>query len=125
MTNTATGAVTGAPRRILQLEGATVLVVCLVLFARSDVSWWLFAATILAPDLAMLGYIAGTRTGATLYNAAHWYGWSLLLWLLVPAVPTWLCLVWAAHIGMDRMLGYGLKHSTSFRDTHLGAIGSS
>jgi hypothetical protein len=108
---------------VLQLEGAAVLVVCLVLFGRSDVSWWLFVATILVPDLAMIGYLAGQRTGAAIYNAAHWYGWPLLLWVLVPAVPAWVSLVWAAHIGMDRMLGYGLKHPTGFRDTHLGRIG--
>lgn len=117
------GAVTGSARRVLQLEGAAVLVVCLVLFARSGTSWWLFAATILAPDLAMLGYVAGPRMGAAVYNAAHFYGIPLLVWLVLPSVPIWLVLVWAAHIGMDRMLGYGLKHPTDFRDTHLGRIG--
>jgi hypothetical protein len=123
MTAVLPGAVTGTARRVLQLEGAAVLLVCLVLFGRSDVSWWLLAATILVPDLAMIGYLAGARTGAALYNAAHWYGWPLLLWVLVPSVPVWVSLVWAAHIGMDRMLGYGLKHPIGFRDTHLGRIG--
>jgi len=28
-----------------------------------------------------------------------------------------------AHVGMDRMLGYGLKLPSSFQDTHLGRIG--
>jgi len=31
-----------------------------------------------------------------------------------------LAAVWAAHIGFDRMLGYGLKDTTVFGDTHLG-----
>jgi hypothetical protein len=28
-------------------------------------------------------------------------------------------LIWTAHIGFDRMLGYGLKYPTRFKDTHL------
>ena len=32
-------------------------------------------------------------------------------------------LIWCAHIGFDRALGYGLKYTTSFNDTHLGKIG--
>jgi hypothetical protein len=31
--------------------------------------------------------------------------------------------VWAAHIGLDRMLGYGLKYAAGFGYTHLGRIG--
>ncbi len=30
-----------------------------------------------------------------------------------------LALVWFAHIGFDRMVGYGLKYPTDFFDTHL------
>ena len=32
-------------------------------------------------------------------------------------------LVWLAHIGMDRLLGYGLKYDDHFQHTHLGLIG--
>jgi hypothetical protein len=28
-------------------------------------------------------------------------------------------LIWAGHIGFDRMLGYGLKYPTRFKDTHF------
>jgi hypothetical protein len=31
-------------------------------------------------------------------------------------------LVWAAHIGADRAVGYGLKYPTGFEDTHLGRV---
>jgi hypothetical protein len=30
-----------------------------------------------------------------------------------------LSLIWIAHIGFDRMLGFGLKYPTVFKDTHL------
>jgi CheY-like chemotaxis protein len=32
-------------------------------------------------------------------------------------------LVWCAHIGFDRLLGYGLKYGAGFAYTHLGRIG--
>jgi Domain of unknown function (DUF4260) len=31
-------------------------------------------------------------------------------------------LIWFAHIGMDRTVGYGLKYPTSFKDTHLQRV---
>jgi hypothetical protein len=30
-----------------------------------------------------------------------------------------LSLIWTAHIGFDRLLGFGLKYSNRFKDTHL------
>lgn len=32
-------------------------------------------------------------------------------------------LIWSAHIGFDRLLGYGLKMENGFSETHLGKIG--
>jgi hypothetical protein len=34
-----------------------------------------------------------------------------------------IALIWLAHVGFDRALGYGLKYATAFGDTHLGRIG--
>ena len=31
-------------------------------------------------------------------------------------------LIWLAHIGFDRTLGYGLKCPTAFKDTHLQRV---
>jgi hypothetical protein len=31
-------------------------------------------------------------------------------------------IIWVAHIGFDRLLGYGLKYETGFKDTHLGKV---
>jgi hypothetical protein len=33
-----------------------------------------------------------------------------------------LCAIWAAPIGFDRLLGYGLEDATGFKDTHLGRV---
>lgn len=104
-----------------------MLVVTVLLYGKTDESWWLFAILFLAPDLSFLGYLAGARTGAIAYNAAHTLVAPMLLavaGLLVPAaIPIPLALIWAAHIGFDRMVGYGLKYEAGFGYTHLGRIG--
>ena len=51
---------------------------------------------------------------------------SLLAGLGLASSTHDLCLIaciWAAHVGFDRLLGYGLKYGTSFGDTHLGRRG--
>lgn len=118
---------TGGVRTLLRLEGAVVLGVALAAYAQFGAGWGVFALWLLAPDLSLLGYLAGPRTGAALYNAAHSYvGPVLLLALGVLAAMPWAVagsLIWLAHIGMDHALGYGLKYASGFAVTHLGRIG--
>jgi len=120
-------AVTGGVRALLQLEGAVVLGVALAAYAQFGAGWGVFALWLLVPDLSLLGYLAGPRAGAALYNAAHSYvGPVLLLALGVFAAMPWAVagsLIWLAHIGVDHALGYGLKYATGFAATHLGRIG--
>jgi hypothetical protein len=119
------GAVAGGVRRWLRLEGLAALTLAVFFYARGGYSWLLFAALFLAPDLSFAAYLAGPRVGAAVYNALHSYVGPLALAALFLAVgrqPA-LSLIWAAHIGFDRLLGYGLKYPTDFGDTHLGAIG--
>ena len=120
-----TGAVVGGVRTLLRLEGAVVTLVAVVLFARADANWWLFAACFLLPDLGLLGYLAGARVGALTYNTVHTYALPWALWVLAPAGShaQILALTWLAHIGFDRMWGLGLKYGGSFRATHLGEVG--
>jgi len=113
--------------RITRLEWAVVAAVALVFYAWSGVSWWLFGLLILAPDLSMFGYLGGPRIGAIAYNALHILIVPVLLLLVGSlsghAVASAVALIWIAHIAIDRALGYGLKLSTGFQDTHLGRIG--
>ena len=120
-------AVAGMPPLLLRLEGLALLILSTGAFAQTELSWWLYAILFFSPDLSFIGYMAGPRSGAVVYNAAH----STLapaalagLGLMLPS-PIFLGLatIWAAHIGFDRMLGYGLKYATAFSDTHLGRIG--
>lgn len=108
----------------LKLEGLAILSLSIILFWQQSGNWLLFALLILSPDLAMVGYLVNKRVGATVYNLFHTYSITaipLALGLLTntPLLIS-LSLIWVAHIGMDRMLGYGLKLPTGFKDTHLG-----
>ncbi|HKK37452.1 MAG TPA: DUF4260 domain-containing protein [Paracoccaceae bacterium] len=113
--------------RILRAEGAAALAAALLAYAHLGLSWWLFAALILAPDLAMLGYLRGPRLGAALYNAAHTYVLPVLVgivgWWVDSRLALGVALILVAHVGFDRAMGYGLKLPQGFRHTHLGRIG--
>lgn len=89
--------------------------------------WYLYLLLFFSPDLGMLGYIAGPKTGAWLYNFLHHKGLALLLiligWFLSDPALQATGALFFAHASFDRMLGYGLKHTTHFQHTHLGKIG--
>ncbi|MBX7235363.1 MAG: DUF4260 domain-containing protein [Caldilineales bacterium] len=111
------------PKLLLHLEGGLVLALALFFYARSGQSWLLFGVLLLAPDLSALGYLAGPRLGSIAYNGVHTYLAPGLL-LASGSFGAWplglaLALIWFAHIGGDRLLGFGLKYPTRFQDTHL------
>jgi hypothetical protein len=114
------------PALILRIEGAAVLLSMLVLYAYRGENWLAFVALILVPDLSAVGYLRDVRLGSITYNVVHTYTLPLALGVLA-LVGGWtlgvqLALIWGAHLGMDRMLGFGLKYATDFKDTHLGRI---
>ncbi len=118
-------------RLLLRAEGAALAAASLLAFHALDISWWMFFVLFLAPDLAFVFYLFGPRAGAIAYNVMHstigpivlgaigwWVGLDILGTILVGCA-----VIWMAHVGFDRMLGYGLKYASSFHDTHLGKIG--
>jgi len=121
------GAATGGVRTLLKIEGLALFVVATLLYGQHGMSWWLFALLFLAPDLSFVGYLAGPRIGALIYNAAHTTLFPIALGVVgvvtsSPAARA-MTLIWLAHIGIDRALGYGLKYEGGFGLTHLGRIG--
>ena len=114
------------PRVLLHAEGLAVAVVAVALYFHADYPWWLLVALALAPDLSMVGYLAGPAIGAAAYDAAHTYSVPVALGavgLMVDAETAGqLSLIWLVHIGVDRALGYGLKYATGFKDTHLQRV---
>ena len=112
------GTVVGAPRRWLRLEAATLLVGSLVGYSTTGQPWWLVPLTVFVPDLLMVGYFGGTRLGARVYNLAHSTSLPAALvgigfWQSQPLAVA-LALIWLAHIGVDRLVGYGLKYDDHF-----------
>lgn len=121
------GETRGGVRTVLRIEGLLVLLAALFLYARHGAGWGVFAIFFLAPDLSFLGYLAGSRIGALCYNAAHSYIGAIACFVLGAAIAspafTAAALIWCAHVGFDRALGYGLKYAQGFGCTHLGRIG--
>lgn len=114
------------PAALVRIEGLAVFVSASALYASLGANGWLFLLLLLVPDLSMIGYLLNTRIGAMSYNAAHTYVSPLLL-TVISVLVGWdmgvpLALIWFAHIGMDRLVGYGLKYASGFKDTHLGRL---
>jgi len=121
------GVVTGRPRAWLRAEGLAVAAAALLAYAPTGAPWWLIPALFLVPDLSMLGYLAGNRVGAWTYNLAHTaplpvallaagLGWDVPTLTVAGAVGL-------VHVGLDRLLGYGVKYDHGFGHTHLGING--
>lgn len=123
----AAGTVTGGVRLLLRLEGLTLFAGMVLLYWTWGGSWWVFVILFLAPDLSFIAYLSDPKTGAVVYNAAHSYmaPVALLTTGFAAGEPLVLsvAMIWLAHIGIDRALGYGLKYQAGFGFTHLGRIG--
>jgi hypothetical protein len=111
------------PVLLLRIEGVVVFAFSILCYWETHSSWLLFAALLLAPDVSLAGYLAGVRIGAPIYNLVHTLTGPLVLlgYPIFAKHPSVLPygLIWAAHIGMDRAFGFGLKYATRFSDTHL------
>ena len=121
------GAVTGAPRAWLRIEGVAGLAAgaAIYLGAGGQLLW--LVPLLLAVDVSMAGYLVGPRQGAFGYNLAHNWAVGLVVvgaGVALAATPLLLAGgIVVAHTGMDRFAGYGLKYPTAFADTHLGRLG--
>ena len=111
------------PAAVLRVEAACVLAASIFVYAHLHFSWVWFAVLFFVPDLSMAGYLLNVRAGASIYNVGHILILPLALlgagyeagrpWMVMAGV------IWLAHIEFDRMLGFGLKYPTFFKDTHL------
>jgi Domain of unknown function (DUF4260) len=113
-------------QNLLRLEGVLEFAVALALYVHLGGNGWVFAALLLTPDITMLGYLRDPRFGAFTYNLAHTTTFPLALGIVAFFFGTsslvLLALIWLAHIGMDRAIGYGLKGPSSFKSTHLNNL---
>lgn len=113
---------------LLKLEQAGQFLLSILLFSQLNFAWWVFPLCILLPDVSMIGYLFGNKTGAYIYNFFH----HKLLAVIIFALGLWLDnsilslagIMLFGHSAMDRFFGYGLKFTDGFKHTLLGEIGS-
>ncbi|RDB04058.1 DUF4260 domain-containing protein [Runella aurantiaca] len=114
-------------KTLLTFEDIGEFVLAVFLFSRLEYAWWWFPALLLLPDLSMIGYLVNTRIGAYLYNFVHHkalgIGVALVGFSLTSSPLMLIGIILFAHSAMDRIFGYGLKYTDSFKHTHLGWIG--
>jgi hypothetical protein len=114
------------PRLLLHLEGLALLIGVVVLYASQPFSWWTFALFLLAPDLSAIGYIFNQQVGSMTYNLVHTtifpLGLALVSGLSGNSLGLQIALIWLAHIGMDRAVGYGIKYPGQFKETHFSRL---
>ncbi len=107
----------------LRAEGVAALVAAGIIYQALGGNWFLAIPLLLLPDVSAVGYLGGMRLGSFTYNLFHnWF-----VGLVILGMGAWLSsdvLLFAGailigHVGMDRVVGYGLKHTSGFKDTHL------
>lgn len=114
-------------KTIIKLEEAALFILGIFLFYRLNFDWWWFLVLILAPDLSMLGYLFGNKSGAFFYNVFHHKAIALLIYglgcyLNLETIQL-AGIILFSYSAMDRIFGYGLKYEKGFKYTHLGEIG--
>jgi hypothetical protein len=116
---------------ILKLEELAMWIGCIILLYLSHAEWWWYTLIFLGPDISMIGYLAGNKTGAWSYNLFHHKGVACIILSIglcminnnVFADYSWIIntgIILFGHSSMDRFFGYGLKYENGFKFTHLG-----
>ena len=114
-------------KNILKLEELAMLGICIYALIRFNVAWWWYPILVLGPDISMLGYVGGNKTGAFVYNLFHHKAIAVIVFVIgiIDWNPTMqvIGIVLFGHSSMDRLFDYGLKTEEGFKYTHLGIIG--
>ena len=116
-------------KNILKLEELAMLLISIYALYQLMVPWWCYLLLAIGPDIGILGYAAGNKAGAAVYNLFHHKGIAIILLfagLLLPDKSLEVAgIILFGHASMDRVFGYGLKLNDGFKHTHLGLIGKS
>jgi hypothetical protein len=116
-------------RNLIRLEELFLFLLSIFLFAQLDYVWWWYLILFLAPDIGMVGYVANPRGGAITYDLVHHKAVAVTAYVvgasLGSPVLQLVGVIILGHSSLDRVFGYGLKYTDSFKHTHLGQLGAS
>ncbi|MCA9485499.1 MAG: DUF4260 domain-containing protein [Nanoarchaeota archaeon] len=114
------------PRFLLRAEGLIVLLGALIFYNVLDGSWLIFALLFLLPDISFFGYFFDLETGAKIYNVFHTYLVPFFVFVISlvydSSMGMHVAIIWFAHIGADRLAGYGFKYHNGFKTSHLKRV---
>jgi len=114
------------PRTFMHVDGLALLAGSLVFYANLNFNWVTFALLLFTPDLPLILYGVNKQMASIAYNLVHSLVFPILL--LVTShfadniVGIQLSLIWLAHIGMDRVFGYGFKYLGRMKETHFSRV---
>lgn len=114
------------PNLLLRVESLALFVATLAVYGAFSGDWLAFILLLFVPDFSAIGYLINPRIGAIGYNLAHNFAAPVIVFALgwavaAPAVVS-VGIIWAAHISMDRVVGYGLKYPSAFKQTHMQRV---
>ena len=114
-------------KNTIRLEELSMMALCLYGLYFFNAAWWYYPLLFLGPDISMLGYLAGNKTGAWIYNLFHHKAIAVMVFIAGITIEHQVLMlsgiVLFGHSSMDRFFGYGLKLNDGFKFTHLGKIG--
>jgi Domain of unknown function (DUF4260) len=113
-------------KTLLKIEYAAEFILGIFFFKLLNYAWWWFPVLLFTPDVSMIAYLINPKMGAWLYNFIHHKALAIICiiggFVFFNNPLSLIGAILLAHIGMDRFFGFGLKHETAFKDTHLGKI---
>ena len=97
---------------LIKLEELAQFLFSIYLFSMLPYAWWVFPLFIFAPDVSLVGLLAGKRVGAITYNLIHHKAVALTVYvlggLLGGPLLSLIGVLLFGHSSFDRMAGFDL-----------------
>jgi len=110
-------------KTLTKLEELAIVLFSIYLFSLLPFAWWIFPLFFFAPDLSMIGLLAGKRAGAILYDLFHHKAIALTAYvlgcLLGSPLLSLVGVLMLGHSSFDRVCGFGLLDPNSADQSSL------
>jgi hypothetical protein len=111
---------------LVRLEETGMLLLSFYMSLLLGYQWWLFVIFLFVPDISMVGYLFGNKSGAIVYNILHLKFFAVITgisgYLFAINELAFAGIILFGHSSLDRIFGFGLKAYKGFHYTHLGVI---